>query len=317
VRLAASVGIALADDATTPGSRELLRNADVALYLAKSRGKGRVERYERGMQAAVFERLELKADLAHAVSSALDQFEVLYQPIVDLPTGRTTGVEALLRWRNPVRGMVPPTAFIPLAEETGLICPLGRHVLRVAVEQLSTWRAHGFADLELHVNVATPQLEDPGFIDDVVRTLTAAGVEPASLTLELTESVLAGERHNGTLEALRAIGVKLAIDDFGTGYASFGYLARLPAQVIKLDRSFVSTIDERQTAEVVRAILELARFRGLEVVAEGIEQAHQADALQALGCTVGQGWLYAPALAPAAVEERLAAQVGASAATVG
>jgi len=268
VQLGASVGIA-SNETAGHSAGELLRGADVAMYLAKSRGKGRFERYEAGMNAAVFERLEMKHDLVRAMADT-EQIFVVYQPVVDLSTGEVVAVEALLRWTHPTRGAVPPAAFIPLAEETGLIHPLGLFVLDQACGRLGAWMSAGHA-LDVHVNVSVRQLEDERFAARFAETIASHGLPLAAVVLELTESIHAAPGQHAVLEELHRQGVRIAIDDFGTGYAGWGYLADLPVDILKLDRSFVSCLGSEQTLEVVRAIIDVARANGVVVVAEGVE----------------------------------------------
>jgi diguanylate cyclase (GGDEF)-like protein/PAS domain S-box-containing protein len=298
VQLGASVGIA-ANDTAGHSSGELLRGADVAMYLAKSRGKGRVERYETGMNAAVFERLEMKQDLVRAMADT-SQMSVAFQPVVELASGRVVAVEALIRWQHPTRGAIPPAAFIPLAEDTGLIHPLGLFVLDLACQRLRGWIDAGH-ELDVHVNVSARQLEDERFVARFTETVNHYGLPTAAVVLELTESIPASPVQRAALEQLHRLGVRIAIDDFGTGYASWGYLADLPVDILKLDRSFVSCIRSEHTLEVVRAIIDVAKAHGILVVAEGIERPEEEAALIGLGCEQGQGWLFADPLAPALV----------------
>jgi diguanylate cyclase (GGDEF)-like protein/PAS domain S-box-containing protein len=288
----ASVGIAVCLDAEMT-AEDLLRNADVAMYAAKARGKGSFSVFEPSMHVAAMHRLELEADLRFAVGN--EEFVVHYQPAVRLSTGRITGVEALVRWRHGKRGMVPPSEFIPLAEETELIIPLGKWVLWEACRQGAKWQQRYPVDppLKISVNLSAKQLRSEDLVKDVAAALAEYRLAPGSLVLEVTESILMefdGDTLQ-TLEGLKRLGVLLAIDDFGTGYSSLSYLRRFPADIVKIDRSFVDGVgtDDRDTA-LVRGIVELAHSVGLITVAEGIERPEQLAALTELNCKVGQGY---------------------------
>ena len=294
VSLRASIGIAhhrVGEDAD-----ELLRNADVAMHRAKGAGKGRHLAYEPAMRAAVVERLEIEADLRHAIDAG--HLRLVYQPVVELGTGRVTCAEALLRWRHHVKGMVLPAAFIGVAEESGLIVEIGRWAVREACEQLRRWDA----DLDpgavpaVAVNISGRQFEDGALVDDVAAALRETGVAPERLTLEITESVVM-RRTDATIErlrALKALGVRLAIDDFGTGYSSLAYLQRFPIDILKIDKAFVDGVALGGTeVALARAIIGLGDALGLTTVAEGVERAEQRDALDTLGCRLAQGYLFA------------------------
>jgi diguanylate cyclase (GGDEF)-like protein/PAS domain S-box-containing protein len=308
VIVGASLGVAHARDAAS--ADELLRNADVAMYQAKTAGKGRHAEFDHAMHAAAVARLELAADLRFAVDR--DELRLMYQPVVELANGAVVGAEALVRWERPKHGLVPPLSFIPLAEETGLIVPIGRWVLREACLQLARWRASlpGGESLTMNVNVSGRQLDDPAFAADVRAVLDETKVPPSQITLEITESVLM-QRADGALAALhslKAIGVSLAIDDFGTGYSSLGYLQRFPVDVLKIDRAFVDGVARGgSTAALARTIVALGDALGLRAVAEGVEQEVQQTALAALGCRLGQGYLFARPLPPADFVKRFAA----------
>jgi len=302
VQLSASVGIA-ANDTAGHSVSELLRGADIAMYLSKSRGKGRVERYEAGMNAAVFERLEMKQDLVKAMGDD-DQISIAFQPVIDLASGRVAALEALLRWEHPTRGQITPSAFILLAEDTGLIHPLGLHVLEQACRQLRRCTDAGH-HLDMHVNVSARQLDDDTFGTRFIETIRRYGLPTASVVLELTEGIPPSPDQRAALEDLHRLGVRIAIDDFGTGYASWGYLTDLPVDILKLDRSFVSCLGSQQTLDVVRAIIEVARAHDLLVVAEGIESPGDRSVLVGLGCHQGQGRLFADALSPEQLEDYL------------
>ena len=302
VFVGASIGLAIAgaeDDAD-----EVLRNADLAMYRAKANGKNRCEVFEPDMHAAAIARLAIEGDLRHAV--ARDELRLHYQPIVDLRDGSIVGVEALLRWQHPTRGLVPPLDFISVAEESGLIVPVGRWVLTEACRQVARWQRETGTSLRLSVNISARQLQAPRLAEHVAKTLRTTGIPPSDLVLEITESMLVddAERTIAKLHLLREIGVRLAIDDFGTGYSSLNYLRRLPVDVLKIDRSFVQGIGtEAELTALTGAIVGIGRDLGLETVAEGIEEAGQLEALRAMGCAYGQGYLYAPPMPPAEVAE--------------
>jgi diguanylate cyclase (GGDEF)-like protein/PAS domain S-box-containing protein len=302
----ASTGISVA---TRPGTAadDLLRNADVAMYVAKSEGKNRHQLFDHAMHQALVERVALRSELSRAMERY--QLTLHYQPVVNLDTGRLTGVEALARWVHPERGPVPPGSFIPLAEETGLIVSLGGWVLQAACRQAQDWRQAGLGGgFDLNVNVSVRQLKEPRFVESVAEVLHQTGMEPGRLVLEITESMLMEniDAILGALHELRDQGVRLAIDDFGTGYSSLAYLVKLPVQVLKIDRSFVTRLeDDPNSALLVRSILKLARDLRLETVAEGIEQAQQAEELHRLGCDKGQGYYFSRPLTAADLEAML------------
>jgi diguanylate cyclase (GGDEF)-like protein/PAS domain S-box-containing protein len=298
VLVSASIGIA---DAThvrdvVDGADELLRNADVAMYAAKGHGKGCAERFKPEMYAAIRERLELTASMRRALE--LGEFRVFYQPIVELRSGLVQEVEALVRWQHPDLGLVPPVEFIPLAEETGLIVPLGRWVLEEACRQASAWQAQypSQSPLVMSVNLSGRQFADPGLVADVAGALRAAHLQPKALKLEITESIAMQDAAGAeaTMRALKALGVKIAIDDFGTGYSSLQYLKRFPVDTLKIDRSFVNGLgmDEQDTA-IVQSVVALAKTLHLDVTGEGIETPTQESQLRRLGVERGQGYLFA------------------------
>jgi diguanylate cyclase (GGDEF)-like protein/PAS domain S-box-containing protein len=304
VFVTASVGIAVSGDAP-----ELLRSADVAMYRAKASGKAQYVVYAPRMDEDVVGRLELVADLRRA--SIEDEFVLHYQPTVELATGDVIGVEALVRWQHPTRGSLLPGEFIPLAEETGRIVEIGRFVLAEACRQVAQWRAElpGCEALAVSVNVSTRQVRRPTLAEDVQAALELSGLPPGALTLEITESVLARRREEmaSILEEVTSLGVELALDDFGTGYSSLSLLQDLPVHSLKIDRTFVRSIEtlpERRA--FVKAIVELAEALDLAVVAEGIESPAQAVELRRLGCRLGQGYHFAPPLEPAGLEALVA-----------
>ncbi|MEU8818605.1 bifunctional diguanylate cyclase/phosphodiesterase [Actinoplanes sp. NPDC048796] len=293
----ASIGIATAGAGA--GLDPLLRHADVAMYAAKQRGKGNAVRYHDGMEQPVLAHARIGGELRRALDAG--EFRVHYQPLMELATGRVVGVEPLVRWQHPTRGLVPPGEFIPAAEGTGLIVPLGRFVLRESCRQAAAWLAEFGPDCmrKLGPNVSVRQLHDPDFVADVRAALADSGLPADRLVLELTESaVLRGPQVSRTLRELHEMGVRLALDDFGTGESSLSLLRSFPASIVKLDKSFVDGIelDEMGTPEaearqaVARAVVQLAGALGLDTVAEGIENQEQADRLQRLGYTLGQGY---------------------------
>jgi diguanylate cyclase (GGDEF)-like protein len=291
-----SIGIATSDGRTSPA--ELLRNADAAMYQAKELGRGRCEFFDETMRTEAAARLDLQTALHWAITR--QEMQVYYQPVVNLRTGVPVGVEALARWAHPTKGIVGPADFVKLAEEAGLIVPIDVSVLQQATMQCARWPAgpSGIA-LNVSANLSIHHLRHPDLLDHVRSVLDRSGLDPSSLCLELTESVLLEDvdRHMRTLLELRALGVRLAIDDFGTGFSSLTYLKRFPVDAVKIDRSFVAGLgtDVSDTA-IVRSVIDLAHALSLQVVAEGVEQPEQLDALQSLGCDVAQGYLFAPPL---------------------
>jgi diguanylate cyclase (GGDEF)-like protein/PAS domain S-box-containing protein len=287
-----SIGVALFDDdSTTVG--DLLKQADLAMYQAKSAGRATLRFFDPGMQKAVDEHVALETDLRAALSQ--QEFSLHYQPQVNA-SGRAVGVEALLRWTHPQRGMVSPAEFIPAAEETGLILPLGRWVLHTACAQLAAWQdMPDLAPLSMAVNVSSRQFRDAGFVADVLRVLAVTGAPAARLKLELTESLLVEDMAKTitTMEALRAHGVGFSLDDFGTGYSSLAYLKRMPLGQLKIDQSFVrDLLTDPNDAAIVRTIVALADSLGLEVIAEGVETEEQRNWLAHAGCHVYQGYFF-------------------------
>jgi diguanylate cyclase (GGDEF)-like protein/PAS domain S-box-containing protein len=295
VSLNASLGIVVSTG--TDDAAALLRNADLAMYRAKGQGKGRFEVYEVGMHAAVVERLELKADLRRAIDNG--EFEPYYQPIVHLESGHTVGVEALVRWRHPTRGLLAPAAFIDLAEETALIIPIGTLVLRQACLDAAAWarRFGAAAPATVSVNLSVRQLQHAGVVGVVSAALADSGLHPERLTLEITESTLLDDADAAAerLAALKRLGVRIALDDFGTGYSSLSYLGRFPVDVLKIDKSFVDVLalGVDQPAPLVDAIVGLGHTLGLDVTAEGIEGVDQLARLREMGCELGQGYYFA------------------------
>ena len=296
--LSTSVGISLfpRDGA---GGLELLRNADTAMYRAKAMGRGEYSFYTPEMTRDARERIRIDNLLRKALERR--EFVVYLQPQVDTANGSLVGAEALLRWRSPELGLVLPNLFIPLAEDSGVIVPLGAWVLRETCRQVRRWDEKGFALPMVSVNVSVRQLERPEFADTLREILEETGMDPARLKLELTESVLIGIGDAcGELQRLRALGVSLALDDFGTGYSSLNYLRQLPVQQLKIDRSFITGIGNNSGDEaIIRTVMQLAASLGFEVVAEGVETPEQAEFLATLGCQQLQGYLHGAAVAPA------------------
>jgi diguanylate cyclase (GGDEF)-like protein/PAS domain S-box-containing protein len=289
-----SIGIAIVRDgaATTPA--ELLRNADVAMYIAKRDGKGGYRVFEESMHAEALERLELRADLQRAIDS--DQFELAYQPVVRLDDMVVSGVEALLRWRHPTRGVIAPGQFIPAAEDMGLIIPIGQWVLQEALRQAVELQREfpSSPPLTMAVNLSPRQLNQGDIVGDVRRAIRDTGVDPATLVLEITESLMMADAELAIqkLEEMKLLGVRLAMDDFGTGYSSLSNLGRFPVDILKMDRSFLEAGAEAD-AGLAAAVIALGETLDLQVVAEGIELTTQMSALRDLGCDLGQGFLFA------------------------
>jgi diguanylate cyclase (GGDEF)-like protein/PAS domain S-box-containing protein len=290
----ASVGIA-SQAIDGADADELLRRADIAMYAAKSRGGDGHATYEASLSEATVARMESKADLQGALERG--ELDVAYQPIVDIGSGAVTGTEALMRWQHPDRGLIPPSEFIPLAEENGLILELGRWILEMACRQTKAWQDEaGRADLTVSVNLSGRQIADSDLVGDVARVLASSGLDPACLTLEITESVLVRdiEATVAAFRALKRLGIRLAIDDFGTGYSSLSYLRQFPIDILKIDQSFVASLEEgAESSALVRSILNLSATLHLDTVAEGIETAEQRSALESLGANRGQGYLFA------------------------
>jgi diguanylate cyclase (GGDEF)-like protein len=306
----ASIGIALARGSATRAD-DLLAHADAAMYAAKALGKARHAVFDPSMRLQAQGRLELEAALRGAIEN--EEFEVHYQPIVSLPSLRIVGFEALVRWRDPVRGLIPPDEFIPLAEATGLIVPLGRLVTSEACRRLREWRLSGPGrqDLTVSVNVSARQAIEPGFAAEVRAILGATQLEPAALILEITESLTLHESatSDGSLRQLRDLGVQLAIDDFGTGFSALEYFKRFTVQGLKIDRSFVTGLGRsREDTAIVTATLAFASALDLRVTAEGVETTEQLERLGALGCQQAQGFLFSRPVPAGAVYDLLDAQ---------
>ncbi len=289
----ASIGIALSSSGYER-PEDILRDADIAMYRAKENGKARYEMFDQGMHARAVSRLQLESDLRQAVEEK--QFSVFYQPIVALETGRLAGFEALVRWNHPRQGMVTPNDFIPVAEETGLIVPIGEWVLEEACKRIREWQISSptHRALCLSVNLSARQVSQPDLVERIKRALNISKLHPHFLKLELTESVVMenAEAAAEMLKRLRALGVQLSIDDFGTGYSSLSYLHRFPVNFLKIDRSFVNRMTTDNDNAIVKTISTLAHNLGMEVIAEGVETEEQMGQLKTLGCEYGQGYLF-------------------------
>jgi diguanylate cyclase (GGDEF)-like protein/PAS domain S-box-containing protein len=304
--ITASIGVACSEPGACAAD-QLVRDADIAMYSAKAAGKGGLAVYRSELRSAIQDRLQLKTDLARAVTAG-DQFELHYQPIVTLDSGAIVGLEALLRWNHPTRGMIAPNDFIPLAEETRAIVPIGRWVLREACRQGRRWLDASGRDLTFAVNVSARQLDADCLVDDVRAALDEADLEPERLVIEITESELMTNVEHAveTLAALRELGVRIAVDDFGTGYSSLSQLQSLPVDILKVDRVFAGKLrEDSHDAGLLRAVLEIGESLQLSTIAEGIETAEQWDELKALACPLGQGYLFAKPMPGAQVDALL------------
>jgi diguanylate cyclase (GGDEF)-like protein/PAS domain S-box-containing protein len=307
----ASIGVTFG----VPGStgEQLLRNADLAMYMAKEQGKDRFEEFRDHMHTAVVERLELEADLRRTMTGP-QELVVHYQPVVELATGAFVGFEALVRWQHPQRGLLPPGAFVPFAEEVGLIDVVDRFVLAEACAQLHLWQERGLSasDITMSVNLSARELTDPETATQVADTLAAASFDPANLILEITESAMMRDTDAvvQNLHALRGLGLRIAIDDFGTGYSSLAYLEQFPVDVLKIDRSFVAALDDDEAGGLAATIIGIGETLGHLTIAEGVESAAQAARLQELGCRLAQGYHLGRPLDAAATESLLQAAGG-------
>jgi EAL domain-containing protein (putative c-di-GMP-specific phosphodiesterase class I) len=313
----ASLGIS--DAAAAGDARELLRRADVAMYAAKERGKQRIARYEPAMDSTAAEHSMLGAELRRALADG--ELHLNYQPIVALPTGAVVGAEALVRWDHPERGPVPPAVFVPVAERSGLIVPLGEWILREACRQAVAWPdlPGGEQLRKVSVNVSARQLREPDFPAAVAAILAETGLNPSNLTLEITETaVFDGGTALDSVRALHRLGVSLALDDFGTGHSSLGLLQTCPVDILKVDKSFIDEIaGGTRQAVVAAALIHIAEGMRLQAIAEGVETAAQAAHLHALGYRYAQGFHFARPLAAADLAALLAAGPAVGAAAVG
>ena len=309
LRIGASIGIA-ASTGSSEVPQELLRNADVAMYVAKSRGKGQAAVFESGMHASMIQRHDLSAALHRAVGR--DEFLLRFQPVVDLSSGLTVGAEALIRWQHPTRGVVPPADFISVAEQSDVILPIGRWVLVEACREARRWDPARGAPPWVSVNLSTRQVHQVSFLEDVRAALDVSGLPPDRLVVEVTETLMMQDLDGSAekLAALKRLGVRIAIDDFGTGYSSLSYLRRFPVDMIKIARDFVDVADEEGWA-FAHAIVSLGQRLGLQIVAEGVERSAQADRLQLMGCDFAQGYLFARPLDGGAIVRRVAEERGA------
>jgi diguanylate cyclase (GGDEF)-like protein len=302
-----SIGVAMARRGG-PGANELLRNADVAMYTAKAAGKGRVAVFEETMHSVIVARHALSAELSKSIGQG--ELVLFYQPIVELSTGRAVGVEALVRWRHPTRGLVAPDEFIHLAEETGTIHALGEWVIAEACAQAAAWRRRRPADdgFFVSVNLSPRQLQHPDVVEKIELALDRSGMAPARLVVELTETAMFQDTAATILklDALRSRGVRIALDDFGTGYSSLGYLRRFPVDILKIARDFVVPADGTDGDwAFAHAIVALGQTLGLQIIAEGIEEFGQSERLRQLGCDLGQGYWFGRPVEPHDLEVRL------------
>ena len=303
----ASIGIALSS-ADYQNSSQILRDADIAMYRAKNKGKARYEVFNRAMYLETLKIIELEQNLRLALKN--QEFILHYQPIVDLKNNSLFGFEALIRWQHPQKGSISPVDFIPIAEDTGLILPIGEWVLTEACQQLATWQKQyaaipGVAKLKISVNVASQQFQESDYIKKLDQILLDTGINPSCLKLEITERVLIDSAKNTqqTLSEIKKRKIKLSIDDFGTGYSSLSYLHRLPIDNLKVDRSFVARINsDPESLEIVRTIITLAHTLGMDAIAEGVETVEQLEQLKALNCEFAQGYLLAKPLNCQAIE---------------
>ena len=291
VYVSASIGACIAPaDSDTVDS--LIRQSEIAMYHAKTQGRSRLQFWESGMQAPYSERVQIEADLRRAL--ARNEFVLFYQPQVCLSTGEITGFEALLRWWHPQRGLLTPKDFMSIAEESGVIVPIGDWVLRQASSQMADWSKAGLPQIRLSVNISARQLENPNFVDSVMRAVQVYALNGHHLELEITESLLMRDLEANAIKLgrLSATGIRIAIDDFGTGYSSFKYLSRFPIHTLKIDQSFIQELEREENTSIVNAMVSMGRGMNLNVVAEGVETQAQLDQLQTINCHEMQGYFY-------------------------
>ncbi len=303
ISVTASIGIATGRPCC---AEDLMRDADLALHEAKASGKDGYAKFESAMQTAAQDRMHLEMDLGEALEA--EQFFLVYQPMMDLDSERVVGIEALLRWRHRSGESIPPDVFIPIAEESGLIVSIGRWVLEQACAQAVVWSERGYA-LNLSVNVSARQLERPEFAEEVRSVLEDTHLDPARLTLEITETVLMRKPDFAAnmLAELKSLGVRIAVDDFGTGYSSLAYLRQFPVDSLKIDRTFITGLALSDEARaLIHTLIQLGKALGLQTLAEGVENSNQVRQLQREGCDLAQGFLFARPLAPEALERFLA-----------
>ena len=303
----ASIGIALSSTGYSSSS-QILRDADIAMYRAKEKGKARYEVFDRQMYLETLKTIKLESDLRLALKQ--NQFGLYYQPIISLKNGTLAGFEALIRWQHPEKGFISPVDFIPVAEDTGLIVQVGDWVLKHACQQLYTWQQQFTAipnidSLKISINIASQQVQERSFMQKIDQILAETGLNSNCLRLEITERALIDSENNTnqTLTQIKRRGIKLSIDDFGTGYSSLSYLRRLPIDNLKIDRSFVKNINSNiESLEIVKTIITLAKTLKMDAIAEGIETSEQSDRLKTLGCEYAQGYLFSRPLSPEDVE---------------
>ena len=304
----ASLGIAIYPHDGANAS-ELIKNADTAMYAAKQAGRNRIEHFSGGSSRQQALRTQFENDIRRGLAAG--EFFLMFQPQVDSDTGSPTGLEALLRWRHHTRGLIQPAEFIPIAEESGIINPLGQRALAMACEQFKLWQGQDIHP-RISVNVSARQLADPGWLKSVDDTIARTGIPPNYLDLEITESMLVGNPQNviDTLDTLGQMGVTLTLDDFGTGYSSLSYLTRLPFHTIKIDRSFIQHIDEKPRRGIVQAIVAITHSLGMRIIAEGVETPLQLSILREIGCEEIQGFYIAKPLDANAIESWWRMQLG-------
>ena len=313
----ASIGIALSSTGYQ-NSSQILRDADIAMYRAKEKGKARYEVFDQDMDIQTLKTIEIERNLRLALKN--QELTLYYQPIISLANNTLAGFEALIRWQQPEKGFISPGDFIPIAEDTGLIIPIGDWILTEACQQLAIWQKQyaaktEVANLKISVNVACQQLQEPEFIAKLDRLLLKTGLNPSCLRLEITERVLVDSSKNtqNTISEIKKRKIKLSIDDFGTGYSSLSYLRRLPIDNLKIDRSFINGINSNpESFEIVKTIVTLAHTLRMDAIAEGVETIEQLKQLQALNCEYAQGYLFAKPLPAKAIESMLAKTTAAS-----